>query len=107
MIFVLIGWVMFRADTVTHAFGMYGGMIGLNGWAMTAEMAILARPTEMICLVIGVVLSLYPAWSNRMAQPKIATFWTASAGARTLALFALCTVIIQARGEAPFLYFQF
>lgn len=107
MIFVLIGWVMFRAENVGHAFGMYVGMFGLNGLAMTPEMILLARPTEMICLILGLILSVHPFWLGRVQMPSGSTLWAASAGVRSIALFACCAVIIQARGEAPFLYFQF
>ncbi|KNG93092.1 MBOAT family O-acyltransferase [Pseudaestuariivita atlantica] len=107
MVFVLIGWVVFRAETVGHAFAIYAGMAGLNGVALTAEMALLTRPTEVIALTLGIALSLHPVWLGRLRAPRMETLWAASAGLRMVALFALCAVIIQARGEAPFLYFQF
>ncbi len=105
--FVLIGWVLFRSDSVGHAFVMFGGMAGLNGVALSAEMALLTRPTEVICLTLGVVLALHPVWLGYLQSLRAAAFWSATIRLRQVALFALCTVIIQARGEAPFLYFQF
>jgi alginate O-acetyltransferase complex protein AlgI len=105
MVLVLIGWVMFRAETVGHAAQVYAGMVGANGLAITAEMALLTRPTEVICLALGAVLALRPLWAP-FGPTMSAAFWP-NLAVRSLALFALCAVIIQARGEAPFLYFQF
>ena len=107
MVFVLIGWVVFRAETVSAAFAMYAGMFGANGLAMTPEIAILTRPTEVICLLLGGMLAVHPIWLPHLTRINTAAAWQASAGIRSLTLFALCAVIIQARGEAPFLYFQF
>ena len=45
-----------------------------------------------------------------IALPRLTalgTMWQGLAGSRALALFALSAVVLQARGEAPFLYFQF
>ncbi|MCG7493018.1 MBOAT family protein [Thalassobius sp. Cn5-15] len=110
LVFVLIGWVMFRAESIAQGFAIYGGMIGQNGWTISAEVALMTRPTEVICLILGAVLSVHPMWwpALRSLLPA-ATPPTHSglAGLRALTLFALCAVIIQARGEAPFLYFQF
>ena len=101
--FVLIGWVMFRATSVSHAAMMYTGMFGANGFEMTPEMLLLTRPTEVICLILGIAFSLNRFWVQRLPSVN----WSGLAGVRTVALFSLCAVIIQARGEAPFLYFQF
>ena len=106
MTFVLIGWVMFRAETVGHAAGMYAGMFGLNGLAMTPETGLLMRPTEVICLLLGVALSVYRLVPVKRPQ-NASAIWAPFAGSQAIALFVLCTVVIQARGEAPFLYFQF
>ncbi len=107
MVFVLLGWVMFRADTVSHAFGIYGGMIGVNGHPLSPESALLLRPTELACLTLGAALSVRPFWQAALQMPRGSALWSASARLRSAALFLLCAVVIQARGEAPFLYFQF
>ncbi len=105
--FVLIGWVMFRANSVSQAFGMYAGMFGHNGVAMSTELVLLTRPTEVICLLIGIFLALAPTWSNHLSIPAWMGSLPTFNRARCLALFVFCAVVIQARGDAPFLYFQF
>lgn len=103
MTLVLIGWVMFRAETVTQAFGVYGGMVGLNGWAITSDMAWQIQPTELTSLSIGIVLSLrgreLAAWLSQ--TPNVMRF-AGSAGLMT----ASCLALI-AQSHSPFLYFQF
>ncbi len=106
MVLVMLGWVMFRAESVSHAFAVYIGMSGMNGFALTAETALLTRPSELIFLMLGVAIALHPIWSSRFSNIRL-TVWTGVPGLKSLALFSLCAVIIQARGEAPFLYFQF
>lgn len=107
MTFVLIGWVMFRAETVFHAIAYYRGMLGVNGIAMTPEMILLIRPTEIMFLILGIALAVFPAWAKSYVLQPMQGGTPKFAGLSTLALFSFCSVVIQARGEAPFLYFQF
>lgn len=111
MTFVLIGWVIFRAETVGQALTLYQGMIGLNGLPLTGETLILMRPTEAICLLMGAVISVCPILGERQSLriPKsinrpLAAY---SASVGTFVLFCCCVTIMHARSESPFLYFQF
>ncbi|WP_166415628.1 MBOAT family O-acyltransferase [Cochlodiniinecator piscidefendens] len=96
---VLLGWVMFRAPSVSDAIGMYVGMIGLNGIALSAETVHFNQPLEFIMLLVSILLVCIPkakfvVWGN---APTFASF----------VLFGLCTVVLMARTYSPFLYFQF
>lgn len=103
MALVLIGWVMFRAPTVADAFTMYAGMTGLNGIPMRPENVTLIKPTEILLLVVGLILATAPRL-NLAWRPAVSGHIRV---AGTAALFAVCFVVIQARTESPFLYFQF
>lgn len=111
MIFVLIGWVIFRAENVGQALTLYQGMAGLNGLPLTGETLILLRPTESVCLLIGAILSVLPMLRprpfKRAVEPRSHPFVTLSMNVGTLVLFCCCVAIMQARSESPFLYFQF
>ncbi|MCP4821259.1 MAG: MBOAT family protein [Shimia sp.] len=107
MVFVLIGWVMFRAESVTHAFGMYQGMAGFNMIALSPEVSLLLRPTEVICLTIGMIFAVAPAYVAPRITLSPTLVWQRLRSPAVAALFVMCSVLIQARGEAPFLYFQF
>lgn len=39
VLIVLIGWVMFRAQSVGQVFDIYKGMLGLTGIGVTSEVA--------------------------------------------------------------------
>jgi alginate O-acetyltransferase complex protein AlgI len=111
MILVLIGWVMFRAESVPQAFVVYAGMLGSNGLAISPEMVLLTRPSELLFLALGCILSVYPVTLVKfrmraplgVQSPLSATLASVS----SLALFLLCAVVLHARSESPFLYFQF
>lgn len=106
MLFVLIGWVVFRAESVTHALLFYQGMLGLHGFEIRGENWLLMRPTEGLFLTLGVCLAVVPAWrADVRALPR--ALWQKSQGLRTALLFLGCAAIMQARADSPFLYFQF
>lgn len=125
MVLVMLGWVVFRAETLTQAGAMYGGMLGQNGWAMSGEMLILLRPSEVIFMMIAMMI-VAQGFVRRAPQQSVdSAASAASVGAQgtgqiaqvrsaiglhsfaSLALFALCFVVLQARSHSPFLYFQF
>lgn len=101
MMFVLIGWVMFRAETVVDALRMYSGMLGMHGVAMRPENLTLLRPTELMFLTAGILLSVAPRWDLRWIQSERVR------SVQTACLLGICFVVIQARTDSPFLYFQF
>jgi alginate O-acetyltransferase complex protein AlgI len=111
MILVLIGWVMFRAESVSQAFVLYAGMVGAHGLAMSPEVALLTRPSELVFLALGCVLSVSPLTllSGRLGAGARAPQALAGAFAAVspLVLLVLCTLALHARSESPFLYFQF
>lgn len=99
MTLVVLGWVIFRAETLSQAASMYAGMAGLNGLAMRSELVTLTAPTEMVFLLLGVAIAIAP----RPIQPS--RNW--SKALQSSALFGFCFVMLQARADSPFLYFQF
>lgn len=99
LLLVMLGWVVFRAETVGAAITFYAGMIGLHGIALRPEIATLTVPSEILFLLIGLVLSLFPKLGS--SRPSWAQ------GLQRVTLCALCVIVIQARADSPFLYFQF
>ncbi len=110
MILVMIGWVMFRAPTVTQGLGIYQGMLGFNGLPLTGETLLLMRPTEAISLALGIAISTAQGWAPNLRDlsQRVPTQIANSASfVRAVCLFCLCGMIMQARADSPFLYFQF
>ncbi len=103
MILVMIGWVLFRAETLTQATDMYRGMLGANGWEMSANLAWQTQNTEIAALILGALISVQGA--------RLATVATATPGsfrmAGTAALMAAAFTALIAQSHSPFLYFQF
>ncbi len=103
MLVVLIGWVLFRAETLGQAFAVYTGMAGLNGWAISADQAWRIHNSELLALAIGCLIATQgpalKAWA--LSSPRPARV----AGTVTLMTFAIAGLIAQS--HSPFLYFQF
>lgn len=103
MMIVLIGWVVFRAETLTQAFGIYGGMAGWNGWAITDDIAWQIQPTELTALAIGCALSL---WTPHLRIWALHVPHSIRIAGKT-ALLGLTCLALVAQSHSPFLYFQF
>ena len=114
-LFVMIGWVVFRAPDVATAFGMYRGMLGMNGFGMTAEVNWAMTPFDLAMLVIAYVIifaspqlikrrnpdqreTLMPTWASRISTPL---------QVGVIVLFLLGVGKMIAQSFSPFLYFQF
>lgn len=110
---VMLGWVLFRADSVTHACGYWLAMFGMqpldgpaHPWQMYAGSLVLTA------LAIGLALALLPAVLAQAAAGK-----AKPAGARWLRTyikpaalaigFALCVLSLAANTYNPFIYFRF
>lgn len=108
MLLVLLGWVVFRAESLTHALGIYAGMIGANGfdsYDFWLETDGLMRVTLLIGVLIVIVPRLLRADESRPA------FWLAH-GRKFLRwammpLFLIAVLKLTASSYSPFLYFQF
>lgn len=111
MILVMIGWVMFRADHVSDAFRMYGGMLGLNGFALSDTLAWQVRPSVLLTMLLAaVIVYVAPWWGQRMGDVggrllRPGPVVLATVG--LLPLFVLAIMKLSAQSYTPFLYFQF
>jgi alginate O-acetyltransferase complex protein AlgI len=99
MLLVAVGWVFFRARDLGSAFDMFGGMLGLHGLGLRAELAWQIPTTGLAASLLGLMLiygeSLLGKGPSR-----------APALALSL-LFALAVLRLSALSHSPFLYFQF
>lgn len=99
MLVVMLGWVMFRAATVSDAFAVYAGMIGKNGIAISPQTVHFNQPLEFIMLIIACLFTFGHLAEFRMKG--------ALSHVTSVFLFGLCTMVMMARTFSPFLYFQF
>jgi alginate O-acetyltransferase complex protein AlgI len=110
---VMLGWVLFRADNLGHAWGYWRALFGLsplNGPAHPWQMY--ALPSTLTALAIGLILAVIPHQKVMPAAGESA----AAKGSRLLDLgksaalalgFALCVLSLASNTYNPFIYFRF
>jgi alginate O-acetyltransferase complex protein AlgI len=105
MIFVFLGWTLFRADDWSRANTMFAGMAGRNGLGISEAFAAAIRPTEIFTILVGVVVVFAP-----LVQFRALPAWRMLRFGMTYGAFVLFLVscwALQGRLVVPFLYFQF
>ena len=98
--FVVFCFVIFRAETMTHAWGVFTA-ICLGGFSMT-------NLPWWVGMLVGAALIIH--WTPRRWNFKLgATFQAAPSWAQALALAWLAIGLYQVKGAdiRPFIYFQF
>jgi alginate O-acetyltransferase complex protein AlgI len=134
LLIVMVGWVLFRADSFEQAISVYAGMIGVNGPALSPAVAWQVGNGALVALLSGWVLVVAEPWLLRgvavispgafaelraIARPARnvvhgergrATprpLLAAAVRAALYAAFVLSLVRVLAASYSPFLYFQF
>lgn len=110
-VFVLIGWVLFRAHDLEGAFAVYHGMSGFNGWGFTDRALWQINSFELTTLAVAYALMFVsPFIMKRLDEngfPAIAARMPLSGQIVCNALFLIAIVKMIAQSFSPFLYFQF
>lgn len=102
LLVVVLGFTLFRADTLAQAGAMFTAMftgVGLN-WTGTATVCSLLTPVFLLTLVFALLLSFPVA---KRIQPKNDTATLIGA----LVLLVLCMFNLSAGTFNPFIYFRF
>ena len=108
---VMMGWVLFRADSLADAASVYAALFSFEGIGLSlpAEVAVAATNRALLTLALGSLIALAPANSGLGARISLDVDirWRALRFAMlTLALpYALLQVFSVT--FSPFLYFQF
>jgi len=103
--FVMIGWTLFRAQDWATAVGMFRGLAGENGLAMSSGFAVAARPIELLSLIAGIALVYLPLLSRVVCS--CAPIIERPPFTIALVLWLWSLWVMQGRTVIPFLYFQF
>lgn len=111
---VIMGWVMFRAETLSQALSFYAGMLGNNGWGISEVVSWQVTYQSLTFLTLG--------WGIIFLHPKLMEYRQPIEGSVTMktngykkplvaigtvALFILAVMRLAANNYSPFLYFQF
>ena len=114
IVVVMIGWVFFRAETMSAAFSMLGAMVGIEGTVPTPFLATwYLTPQVMVALGCGVLFSapVSPAFNNW--RSRTFTPWWSAAAIDAAGVAALLIVLVGAIAQSaagtynPFIYFRF
>ena len=105
---VCIGFVMFRAASVSEGFGVIGAMF--SGFSSTADSTVLLHTLlngeTIAVLVLGIIFSMpVKVWLER--SEKLKTVFEILGYVAVLVLFVLCVGKLASGGFAPFIYAQF
>jgi len=103
--FVMIGWMLFRAQDWQTAGVMFQGLAGHNGLAISSAFATALRPIELLTLFAGTGLVYLPLMGRISAFAAIPVERPSFLLALLLWLWSLW--VMQSRSVIPFLYFQF
>ena len=110
---VLAGWVVFRADTLGHAWQMLRTMAGADGpgigaWPVNrfATASVLSAVAAAVALVVAPATGIPGRLAIRPAG-TVGLGWDAAVVLATLALFAASAVFVSAGTYNPFIYFRF
>jgi alginate O-acetyltransferase complex protein AlgI len=107
-VLVMIGWVFFRADSLTDAMRMFKAMLGMNSVSIgqTASQTAISQATiwqansdALLVLLIGAILVYAMPLIRRYAHTPIRFL--------IIPLFVWALATLSSQSFTPFLYFQF
>jgi alginate O-acetyltransferase complex protein AlgI len=115
LLVVMVGWVFFRAESLTGAAGLLQAMAGFSPAHPTAYgVTWYLTPELLLAIAAGVVGSapVWPALASRWARPspegpRVGPLSSALTCAALAAIFAGCAMLIAAHTYNPFIYFRF
>ncbi len=107
-IITMVGWVLFRADTMTHAWDFIIGMFSFRGGE---GIYVTQQVWVMLCIAAGIAFMAYfpsnEPWQNKILgkEQKLRTLVFMTLG--SIILFIISLSSITASGFNPFIYFRF
>jgi alginate O-acetyltransferase complex protein AlgI len=105
----LIGWVFFRADTLSHAGNYLKAMFSFTGEGQQ----VFVDQKFVIILVLAVVFSFLAAiigvekWQERILNPLPYGWGLKARSGFAVIFFILCLAAVVSSGFNPFIYFRF
>ena len=109
-LFVMLGWVTFRASTLTEAFGFYGAMFSFDGAGLSDVFVQGIRDLNLAILVLAFGVIAMMGLKDRLGHREVGPIlsgWRSAAAPLLVPVFALAVLKLSAESFSPFLYFQF
>ena len=106
ILFVVLGWVLFRANSISDAIVYLKSMFGLNGNVFSDGMFTGWFTQNLILLVIGIVLCtpIFKVLSEKTKNSNVVGFVKTGA---LIGLFVLSVASLVSSSYNPFIYFNF
>ncbi len=105
LLLVMIGWVMFRADSVSTAFGIYAAILSFEGFSLTGAVALEATSLRMT--VLGLAWLIIILRGVQVKYPQVLSDSSTFVRYGLAPTFLLALLKLSADSHSPFLYFQF
>lgn len=105
MLFVMLGWTLFRSPDFAVARDMLAGQFGAHGMALGAALSNTLRVPVVLAYALGIAWVVAPALAG--ARRPAGNAYAVLATLAPIAGFLLSLALVSSRGTVPFLYFQF
>jgi alginate O-acetyltransferase complex protein AlgI len=105
VVFVMIGWTLFRAQDWHSAETIFRGALGLNGFSISSGFVAALRPIQILTLLVGIAIVYLPLVGK--IAPKTAGLIENPPFYFATVLWLWSLWLMQSRTVIPFLYFQF
>lgn len=114
LLLVVLGWVMFRAETLAEAGGMYSAMFVFDGRGLSDVYSGAIDSLQISSLLLGLAVLTLAGWHSRRSQAQMPVASADALAIRVpavalvmLPVFAMAVLKLSAQSYSPFLYFQF
>lgn len=110
LLMIALGWVVFRATTVSGALDMYSGMLGLHGFAIRDLYAWQISGLSLFGVALGIAVTAAEPWFDPQAATNPIPVLSRRLAylSMTASVFGVLAVgKLVAESDSPFLYFQF
>ena len=106
LFFVIIGWVIFRSDSLRCAAEYLGCMFGFSSSAIVDGLFMTEFRPVCVRLILGILFSA-PVFSTLRKLAGDSAVWSVLSVVVLLALFGLSLMSIESSSYNPFIYFNF
>jgi alginate O-acetyltransferase complex protein AlgI len=109
LLFIVLGWLLFRAETLSYALSYLTVMFGLTGQPLISNQAlyyIVEYKFEFLAALIA-SMPVYPLLQEKVQRKSRGLFLTYAKCFMLIALFGLCIMYLINSTFNPFIYFRF
>jgi len=111
LLFLVLTFVLFRADSITQAFTIMGHMFGMGGYDAGASAIIWGNINGLFIMafVFAVLFStpIVPCIEKNISKTKFQSAYVVISDIVTILIYLFCILLLISSGYNPFIYFRF